>query len=51
MNNIVAFANLDEYDITDATILYGDVNINNICANELILVTEDVVYVEGGDYE
>lgn len=39
---IVAFANLDAYDITDATILIGD--IESTCLNDTVLVTGEVCY-------
>ena len=39
--NIVAYANLEDYDISDATILEGD--INAYCVTGTVIVTGEVV--------
>lgn len=43
---IVAYANLNEYDITDATILVGDIIAEKL--HGLVLVTGEVAQIEEG---
>lgn len=43
---IVAYANLNEYDITDATILVGDITAEKL--HGLVLVTGEVAQIEEG---
>ena len=43
---IVAYANLNEYDITDATILVGDIIAEKL--HGLVLVTGGVAQIEEG---
>lgn len=41
-NNIVAYADLSNYDLTHATIFLGDTEITQL--NDTVLVTEEVIY-------
>ena len=43
---IVAYANINEYDITDATILVGDITAEKL--HGLVLVTGEVAQIEEG---
>ena len=43
---IVAYANLNKYDITDATILVGDITAEKL--HGLVLVTGEVAQIEEG---
>ena len=43
---IVAYANLNEYDIADATILVGDITAEKL--HGLVLVTGEVAQIEEG---
>jgi hypothetical protein len=44
--NIVAYANLEDYDISDATILEGDITAEKL--HGLVLVTGEVAQIEEG---
>ena len=46
--NITSFADLDKIDISNATVLEGDITVNNISQPGIIYVTGDVT-VEGGE--
>ena len=46
--NITSFADLDKIDISNATVLEGDITVNNISQPGVIYVTGDVT-VEGGE--
>lgn len=46
--NITSFADLDKIDISNATVLEGDITVNNISQPGIICVTGDVT-VEGGE--
>ena len=46
--DIIAFADLDKIDISNATVLEGDITVNNISQPGIIYVTGDVT-VEGGE--
>ena len=43
---IVAYTNINEYDITDATILVGDITAEKL--HGLVLVTGEVAQIEEG---
>lgn len=45
--NIVAYADLDQYDIAEATILVGDITLSQIDSNQTIIVTGEAVQVGG----
>ena len=46
--NITSFADLDKIDISNATVIEGDITVNNISQPGIIYVTGDVT-VEGGE--
>ena len=44
IKDIVAYADLNAYDISNATILYGNVYLDAINIQDIVLVTKEVVY-------
>ena len=46
---IITYATLDDYDTTDAIVIDSDVIVSDYPKDELILVTGEVVFKEGGN--
>lgn len=43
-NDVISFANLDDFDISEAVIIEDDLVINStICCNGLVLITGDII--------
>lgn len=43
-NDVISFANLDDFDISEAVIIEDNLVINStICCNGLVLITGDII--------